>query len=75
MYTETFDYEYYIGSTDGVVNEPAGEPEVSRINPNNGDGNNLDQTFDDELKTGCSQVTVRFDWLGLFGGLMVRRRI
>ncbi len=78
VYSETFDYQYYIGPSGGVVNEPSGEPSNEpSSNPDDDGRNNLEPGFyEDDLKAGCSQVGVSD--LGVFGllisGLLVGRR-
>lgn len=80
VYSETFDYEYSIGSSDGIVSEPSGEPSSepgSEIDPNEPSGDNVTGfDEDDALKAGCSQMgTWDLGWMSLVvGGLLIGRR-
>ena len=52
-HSETFDYEYSIGSSDGVVSEPSGEPSSepgSEIDPNEPSNDNV-VGFDEDDET------------------------
>ena len=88
VYSETFDYEYNIGSADGIVSEPSSEPSNEPGNEpaspdNTGEDNDLSPGLndDDELKAGCATASsedTAIGWAGLVGLLgllgLVRRR-
>lgn len=78
VYSETFDYEYNIGPTDGIVSEPSGEPSNEPGSPGAGEPSNElvpGLNDDDELKAGCSTVSMSDTlWIGILGLMGLGRR-